>query len=71
MTVMERLRSMSTSDFAALGIEHVAYVVPVTLDGVVAYAVHSADGQRLEIAPSRARALVLIRENDLEPVTVH
>jgi len=70
MTTIE-LRSISPGDLALLGIEDVAYVTAITIDGMLAFAIHSADGQRLGIAPSRESALGVIRENDLEPVSVH
>lgn len=71
MTLTERLREMSPADLAALGLQGVAYVKPVVVDGTAAYAVFAADGRQAGILPTHAAALVAIRENGLEPVSLH
>ena len=71
MTTIERLKQISTRDLAVLGVQNVAYVKPVMVDGVLAFAIHAADGTELALAPTREHALALIRKNDLEPVSVH
>ena len=62
---------MTSRAFLALGSMHVAYIKPVTVDGVPAYAIHAADGQELAIFGDREIAFVAARQNDLEPVSVH
>ena len=49
----------------------VAYIKPVTDEGLTAYAVFAADGQPLAVAPSRDIAIVVIRQNGLVPVDAH
>jgi hypothetical protein len=71
MRPTERLRQISLADLAALGLQGVAYVKPVAVDDITAYAVFAADGTQMGILPTRAAALAAIRENGLEPVTVH
>lgn len=56
---------------AALQDPNVAYVKPVEIDGQQAYAVHAGDGTPLAVAPSRAMAFALIRQNELEPADIH
>ena len=62
---------MTSRAFLALGSMNVAYIKPVTVDGLPAYAVHAADGQELAVFGDREIAFVVARQNDLEPVSVH
>ncbi len=71
MNLNERLRHISLSDLAALGLQGVAYVKPVVIDGANAYAVFAADGTQIGALPTREAALAAMRENGLEPVSLH
>lgn len=62
---------MSPSDLMALGLQNIAYVKPVLIEGEDAYAIYSADGQELGYAEGRDLAIATVRHNDLEPVSVH
>ena len=66
-----RLSIMSAQDFAAYGSQHLAYLKRVAIDGQPAFAVHAADGQQLAVVAQRDVADALVRQNDLEPVSVH
>ena len=65
------LRGMTARNLEFLGLEVVAYVKPVVIDGVDAYAIHSADGHRLGLALGRNIAMAEILRHELEPVSVH
>jgi hypothetical protein len=65
------LRGLSPQDFLALGIQQVAYIRPVMIEGAHRFALHAADGTRLAFHDNEALAKALARQNDLEPVTVH
>lgn len=65
------LRHLSPQDFAAFGVDHVAYVRPVVVEGTPAFSVHAADGTPLTVLPERAVAVATIRQNDMEPLSVH
>ena len=65
------MRHLSAEDFAAFGVDHVAYVKPVLVNGVTAFAVHAADGTPLTVLPDREVASAAVRQNDLEPMSVH
>ena len=67
----ENIRHLSPLGFAALGNGQLAYVRPATHEGAPAFAVCSADGQQLALVSGRELAIALIRQNDLEPVSVH
>ncbi len=71
MNQTERTDQISTQDLMILGLQEVAYVKAVVVDGQPAYAVHAADGREVAIMSSRDVALVAIRQNDLEPLSVH
>jgi hypothetical protein len=62
---------MSDADLAVLGLADVAYLRPVVIDGQPGFAVHAANGNRLGIAPTREIARAFIREQELEPVSLH
>ncbi len=62
---------MSSRDFAAWGVEDVAYVRKVVIDGKSAWAICAADGSGIGVAPDRDLAFAAARQNDLEPVSVH
>jgi hypothetical protein len=71
MYTLADLREISTQDLAALGLQDVAYVKPVTVDGKTAYAVHAADGTPIAVLADREVAFIAVRQHDLEPVSVH
>ena len=71
MDVIEKLRTLSPTDFAALGMSDLAYVKSVLVDGRVAYAIHAADGTNMAVVDDRGLAFAAIREHDLEAVQVH
>ncbi len=71
MTGLERIVRFTARDFEALGLEQLAYVKSVKVDGRTAFAVHAADGTEIAVMPDREVARAAIRQHDLEPVSVH
>ena len=71
MIEIEKLRHITPKEFALLGMQDVAYIRRVTLDEGVAYAIHAADGTQVALLPARATAFATVRQNELEPVSVH
>ena len=66
------LRHLTTADFAALGLESVAYVKSVTLDdGTGGFSIHAADGQEIAVMTDRDTAFAAVLQNDMEAVSVH
>ena len=65
------LRHLSGTAFAALGKGQIAYIKPVEVENEQAWAVHGADGSPLAVVAEREVAFALVRQNDLEPVSVH
>ncbi|HZT20262.1 MAG TPA: DUF1150 family protein [Dongiaceae bacterium] len=71
MTAIDDIRKISTQDLAVLGLQHMAYLRNVTLDGVEGYGIFTADGTQVAFAPTRALAEAAVRQQELEPVSVH
>jgi hypothetical protein len=71
MKDFERIRHMSSRELALFGMQDLAYVKPVLVDGVTAFAVHAADGTQVTVLPDREIALATVRQHDLEPLSVH
>ena len=72
MVSTEKFQQMSSGDFAAFGLSHIAYVRPIkTDDGEVAFAIHTDDNRPVAVMADREVAFAAIRQNDLEPVSVH
>jgi len=66
-----KLQDFSNQELMGIGLESVAYIRRVEVDGNHRYAVHGADGKVLSIAKDKSAALVAMLANDLEPVTLH
>jgi len=65
-------KTFTPAEFAAFGLEQVAYLRPIqTPDGIDGIGVFSADGRQLAVAASTELAQALVRQNDLEPALVH
>ena len=71
MHELQYFRGMTVQDFAVLGLNDVAYVKTVELDGRTAYSVHAADGAPITVMDDRDVAFAAIRQGDMEPVSVH
>lgn len=71
MEAFDFLQFMSDQDMAILGLQDVAYVKPVVVDGQDAFSIHAADGTTIAIMADREVAVATIRQHDLEPVSVH
>ncbi len=71
MNTTVQIRQITTQDLAALGVHDIAYIKPKTIDGQQVFAVHAADGAELAVLPSRESAFAAVRQNDMEPLSVH
>jgi hypothetical protein len=65
------LRSLSARDFAQLGVEEIAYLRPVLLNGARAISIHAADGTPIGAAPNASLAVAAILQHEMEPALVH
>lgn len=64
-------REFTNKEFLKFGMEEMAYVRPVQIDGMTAYAVHGADGTPLTVQKTHDEAAVIISQNGMEASTVH
>lgn len=66
-----RFENLSPDQFAALGVDRVAYVRPAVIDGRTVYAIHNADGNEMGTMAERDVAFAAVKQHDMEPVSVH
>ena len=62
---------MTAQELAVLGVQAVAYVKPIEAEGKPAFAIHAADGTEMAVVASRDLAFAVIRQNEMEGVSVH
>lgn len=70
-TTDQTLQLLSNQDFAAFGVNHVAYVRPITVQDAKVFSVHAADGTQLTVLPERDVAFAAVRQYEMEPLSVH
>lgn len=71
MIATTKRTELAAVDLAALGMNQVAYVKPVIIDGSAGYSIHAADGTPMAVVPDRMLAFSAIRRHDLEPIDAH
>ncbi|MBK1657859.1 DUF1150 family protein [Paracraurococcus ruber] len=64
-------RAMPAADWARFGVEQIAYIRPVVVNGVHAMAIHAADGTPIGAAPTADLAIAAILQHEMAPVRVH
>jgi hypothetical protein len=65
------VRHLSEQQLAALGVSHIAYVKPVTVNGIQGFAIHAADGTPMAVAGDREVAVAAVMQHEMLPVSVH
>jgi hypothetical protein len=63
--------SLSSREFGSLGIDDVAYVKSVVIDGQKLHAIHAADGTPLTVVAERELAFATVRQHEMSPASVH
>ena len=66
-----RLKSISPQEFALWGIQDIAYIRMIMVDGRRGFEIRAADGTPVAVMKSLALAQAAVRQNDLEPLSVH
>jgi len=64
-------KTLSARELGSFGIEDVAYVKSVTIDGQKLHAIHAADGTPLTVVADRNLAFATVRQHDMQPASVH
>lgn len=65
------IRHLTATQLAALGVSRIAYVRPVTVNGVTAFSIHAADGTPMALAADFAVAVAAVNQNEMVPALVH
>lgn len=63
--------TFTPEDLFLFGMNDLAYVKPVLVSGHSCYGVFAADGTPLLVTKERDVAFAAIRENDMQPASVH
>ena len=71
MQTLNSSETFTAQDLAAWGVNDVAYIKSITSDEALKYAIHAADGTQMAIMNDRSTAFAAVRQNNLEPVSVH
>jgi len=71
MNPQERYQELSQQDFLLLGINDVAYVKKEEREGKQVFVIHSADGNAITALADHDIAFAAVRQNDMEPLSVH
>ena len=58
-------------DLGNFGLEDMAYIKTVTVDGQRLHAVHAADGTPLTVCADRKLAFATVLQHDMQAVSVH
>jgi len=69
--VILNIRTLSPAALGRLGLEQVAYVKPVILNGARAFAIHAADGTPMAVAQDHGLAVAAIVQNEMVPAQLH
>jgi len=69
--VLFDIRHLSTDELAQLGVSQIAYVKPVMMNGVPAFAIHAADGTPMAVTADRSVAISAIIQHEMLPTLVH
>jgi hypothetical protein len=71
MNKFERIRQMSTRELALFGMQDIAYVKHAVVNDAPGYTIHAADGTQIAAFADREVAFAMVRQHDLEPLSVH
>jgi hypothetical protein len=65
------IHRISPEQLAMLGMQQIAYIKPVVVDGTPAFAIHAADGTPMAVAQERDVAVAAIVQHEMVPALVH
>ncbi len=64
-------KTPSMDELVSYGIKTLAYIKPIVVGGQVYHSIHAADGTPLTVMEERDDAYALVRQNEMEPISVH
>ncbi len=59
------IRHLSSDQFARLGVQQIAYVKAVMMNGMPAYAIHAADGTPMAVTGDRDVAIAAVHQHEM------
>ena len=65
------IRQLSAEQLGRLGVSQIAYVKPVMMNGVRAWAIHAADGAPMAVAGEQELAVAAILQHEMAAALVH
>jgi hypothetical protein len=65
------IRHLSSEQLGRLGVQQIAYVKAVMMNGMVAYAIHAADGTQMAVADNRDVAIAAVHQHEMLASLVH
>jgi hypothetical protein len=71
MNGFEKMREISSKEFAHMGMQDVAYIRAVVVNDEPAFAIYAADGTQVAVMSDREVAVATVRQHELEPLSVH
>ncbi len=71
MATLVDIRHISSEQLAQLGLQQIAYVKPVVINGTACFAIHAADGTPMAVAGDRDVAFAAISQHEMVAAQVH
>ena len=71
VAAMVDIRHISAEQLAQLGLQQIAYVKPIMVNGTACFAIHAADGTPMAIAGDRDVAVAAIQQHEMVATQVH
>ena len=65
------VRHLSDAQLAQLGLQHIAYIRPIVVNGEAGYAIHAADGTPMAVTGDRDVAIAAVVQHEMVPALVH
>jgi hypothetical protein len=65
------IRHLSAEQLAKLGLQQIAYIRPVMVNGETGFAIHAADGTPMAVAGDRDVAIAAVLQHEMVPALVH
>ncbi len=62
---------LSPEGLALFGLETMAYIRPIEVNGRRVHVIHAADGTPLTVVMDREIAFITVRQNEMQPQSVH
>ena len=64
-------RKLTPKQLEQLGMPDLAYIKPVQMNGMAAFAIHAADGSPMAVATEREMAIAAVVQHEMMPALVH